>query len=174
MGELRQWQCQGGSVTEERRGLRWLGGSQWELVAAHDQLAGPNGKGGPGTQSLFILSWGCQTQGAVWGRRWDTVGCLDWTILQLWDRTSCLPWLCRVALTRSNMAQTKSKWDNDDSVLFWLYSVFLFSYQCLNEQNYNKKKEKPISFWYRDIPVFPSFRLSVFQLFIGMTLYLQF
>lgn len=73
------------------------------------------------------------------------------------------------------MAQTKSKWDNDDSILFCLYSVFLFLYQCLNEQKYNKKKkEKPISFWYRDIPVFPSFRLSVFQWFIGMTLYYSF
>lgn len=42
-------------------------------------------------------------------------------------------------LTRSNMAQTKSKWDNHDSILFCLYSVFLFSYQCRNEQKYNKK-----------------------------------
>lgn len=118
--------------------------------------------GGPETQSPFILSfWGCETQGAVRGRQWDTVGCLDWTILQFWDRTSCLPWLCRFALTGCNMAWTKSKWDNDDSIFFCLY-CFLFSYQCLNEQNNNnnnnkKWEEKPISFWYRDIPVFPSF-----------------
>lgn len=36
MGELRQWQCQGGSVTDERCGLRWLRSSQRELAAAHD------------------------------------------------------------------------------------------------------------------------------------------
>lgn len=35
---------------------------------------------------------------------------------------------------------TKSKWDNDDSIFFCLYSVFLFSYQCLNEQKKNNKK----------------------------------
>lgn len=52
---------------------------------------------GPETQSLFILSlWGCQRQGAVQGHIWNTMDCLDWTILQFWDRTSCLPWLCRL------------------------------------------------------------------------------
>lgn len=105
-------------------------------------------KGGPETQSLFILSfWGCETQGAVRGRRWDTVGCLDWTILQFWDRTSCLPWLCRFALTRSNLAQTKSKWDNDDSVLFCLYSVFLFFHISVSmNKNTTKKGKSPSVF----------------------------
>lgn len=84
--------------------------------------------GGPETQSPFIPSfWGCETQGAVRGRRWDTVGCLDWTILQFWDRTSCLPWLCRFALTGCNMAWTKSKWDNDDSIFFFFVFI-LFSF----------------------------------------------
>lgn len=36
MGERRQWQCQGGSVTDDRCGLRWLRSSQRELEAAHD------------------------------------------------------------------------------------------------------------------------------------------
>lgn len=35
MGERRQWQCQGGSVTDERCGLRWPRCSQRELAAAH-------------------------------------------------------------------------------------------------------------------------------------------
>lgn len=35
MGELRQWQYQGGSVTGERCRLRWHRSSQRELAAAH-------------------------------------------------------------------------------------------------------------------------------------------
>lgn len=72
------------------------------------------------------------------------------------------------------MAPTTSKWENDDSVLFCLYSVFLFFISVSQRTKIQQKKEKPISFWYRDIPVFPSFRLSVFQRFIGMTLYYSF
>lgn len=103
--------------------------------------------GGPGTQSPFILSfWGCETQGAVRGRRWDTVGCLDWTILQFWDRTSCLPWLCRFALTGSNMDKEQVGYRWFYFFFFCLYSVFLFSYQCLNEQKNNKKSGKAHQF----------------------------
>lgn len=137
--------------------------------------------GGPETQSPFILSfWGCETQGAVRGRQWDTVGCLDWTILQFWDRTSCLPWLCRFALTGCNMAWTKSKWDNDDSIFFLSLFCFLFSYQCLNEQNNknnnNNKSERKspsvsgtVTFLF-----FQVFRLFVFPWFIGMMLFYSF
>lgn len=39
----------------------------------------------------------------------------------------------QTALTGSNMAWTKSKWENDDYILFCLFSVF-FSYQCFNEK----------------------------------------
>ena len=47
----------------------------------------------------------------------------------------------QTALTGSNMAWTKSKWDNDDYILFCLYSVFLFisMFQW-------KKKGKPRQF----------------------------
>lgn len=62
----------------------------------------------------------------------------------------------QTALTGSNMAWTKSKWDNDDYILFCLYSVFLFISMFQWKKKEKKKKENPVSFWYRDIPVFPS------------------
>lgn len=58
----------------------------------------------------------------------------------------------QTALTGSNMAWTKSKWDNDDYISLCLF--FLFSFHI--NVSMKKKKENPISFWYRDIPVFPS------------------
>lgn len=96
---------------------------------------------------LFLLSlWGCRTHGAVWGHIWDTVDRLDWDSTIVLGQYFLFAMALQTALTGSNMARTKNEWDNDDYILFCL-----FSYQCFNE-----KKENPVSFWYRDIPVFPS------------------
>lgn len=65
----------------------------------------------------------------------------------------------QTALTQSNMAWTKSNWDNDDYILLSLFFIF-FSYQCLNEQ-----KENPVSFWYRDIPLFSSSAFCVSMIY---------
>lgn len=45
----------------------------------------------------------------------------------------------QTALTGSNMAWTKSKWDNDDYILFCLYSVFLF----ISMFQWKKKRKTP-------------------------------
>lgn len=109
-------------------------------------------QGGPETQSLFLLSlWGCRTQGAVWGHIWDTVDCLDLDSTTVLGQYFLFAMALQTALTGSNMAWTKSEWDNDDYILFCLF--FLFSFHINVSM---KKKENPVSFWYRDIPVFPS------------------
>ena len=48
----------------------------------------------------------------------------------------------QTALTGSNMAWTKSKWDNDDYILFCLYSVFLFISMFQWKKKKKKKKKK--------------------------------
>ena len=97
---------------------------------------------GPETQSLFLLSlWGCWTQGAVWGHIWDTVDCLDLDSTTVLGQYFLFAMALQTALTGSNMAWTKSEWDNDDYILFCLFFPVFFSYQCFNE-----KKGKPRQF----------------------------
>lgn len=84
-------------------------------------------QGGPETQSLILLSlWGCWTQGAVWGHIWDIMDRLDLDSTTVLGQYFLVAMALRTALTGSNMAWTKSEWDNNDYILCCLFFCFLF------------------------------------------------
>lgn len=76
----------------------------------------------------------------MWGHIWDTVDGLDWDSSTVLGQYFLFAMALQTALTGSNMAWTKSKWDNDDYILFCLFFSVFFSYQCFNE-----KKRKTLS-----------------------------
>lgn len=73
---------------------------------------------------------------------------LDWDSTIVWGQYFLFAMALWTVLAGSNMAWTKNKWDNDDYILFFVFFHINVSMK--------KKKENPVSFWYRDIPVFPS------------------
>lgn len=177
MGELRQWQRQRGKrhwgkmraalasrLTARASGCSWL--ARWLKQQRGPPRPSPYSSC-PSEAARHREQCGdaSGTQWAVWIGRYYSSG----TGLPVCHGFADLLW--------QEITWHRQRASGITMILFYfVFTLFSFFFISVSQWTkiQQKKRKKPISFWYRDIPVFPSFRLSVFQWFIGNDVILQF